>query len=536
MPITHAFISAKPASADLTLVDGPRWNAAHVVSITDADVAVGAAIAEGKLALNFPTHASVTIGAPANGLSVLGQVVSLGLASVATAGALSAADWATFNGKQAALTFPLDPSLGGTGVNNGAFDLTVPATGTAALLGIANVFTTTQTIQTGADAAIGLIVKGNSATQTGNLQEWQSNLGTILGGVSPKGVPFAYGAAGITTSIAFGIGAGGTGTGANNVAIGLSAMLNATNGGSNVCIGAQAGRLLTTGVENFFLGVNCGNGSGTLTASFNVGIGSGVFQGNNFSGGSNISIGRNSGKVLSTGGSNVFIGANVGTSVTTGASNTIIGVQAGQTLVGGAANIFIGASAGWFQTGSNILIIDSTKRADAATEVVNAYLYGNMAPGGYLANNVGTTTTNAVKEVFRIQAYVSTAATGAAAGFGPAYTLYAETATDGTYQQQGQIAGSWIDATNATRKAKLSFSAFDTAARLGFEIEASGAAAMLAFYGGTTVLRGAALTAADAGVVNSGDATTDGVINNMRIRINELEARLGSATGVNLFA
>lgn len=54
---------------------------------------------------------------------------------------------------------------------------------------------------------------------------------------------------------------------------------------------------------------------------------------------------------------------------------------------------------------------------------------------------------------------------------------------------------------------------------------------------GTKVLggRGAALTAADAGTINSGDATTDAVIANMRTRINELEARLGSAAGHGLF-
>jgi hypothetical protein len=48
----------------------------------------------------------------------------------------------------------------------------------------------------------------------------------------------------------------------------------------------------------------------------------------------------------------------------------------------------------------------------------------------------------------------------------------------------------------------------------------------LAFYGATPVVRQAALTAADAGTVASGDATTDGVINNLRTRLGEIEARL----------
>lgn len=42
----------------------------------------------------------------------------------------------------------LNPASGGTGINNGTNALTVPATGTAALLGTANEFTATQTIDT----------------------------------------------------------------------------------------------------------------------------------------------------------------------------------------------------------------------------------------------------------------------------------------------------------------------------------------------------------------------------------------------------
>lgn len=50
----------------------------------------------------------------------------------------------------------------------------------------------------------------------------------------------------------------------------------------------------------------------------------------------------------------------------------------------------------------------------------------------------------------------------------------------------------------------------------------------IAFFGATPVTKPAALTAADAGAVNTGDATSDTVIGNMRTRINELEARLQS--------
>lgn len=50
----------------------------------------------------IPTHDAVTIGT-ANGLSLSGQVLSLGLASSSTNGALSSTDWTTFNSKQTAL-------------------------------------------------------------------------------------------------------------------------------------------------------------------------------------------------------------------------------------------------------------------------------------------------------------------------------------------------------------------------------------------------------------------------------------------------
>jgi hypothetical protein len=50
----------------------------------------------------IPTHNAVTLGT-ANGLSLSTQVLSLGLASSSTNGALSSTDWATFNSKQSAL-------------------------------------------------------------------------------------------------------------------------------------------------------------------------------------------------------------------------------------------------------------------------------------------------------------------------------------------------------------------------------------------------------------------------------------------------
>jgi hypothetical protein len=53
---------------------------------------------DGTIALTSDLHAPVTIGT-ANGLSLAGQAISLGLASASTNGALSSTDWTAFNNK-----------------------------------------------------------------------------------------------------------------------------------------------------------------------------------------------------------------------------------------------------------------------------------------------------------------------------------------------------------------------------------------------------------------------------------------------------
>ena len=74
------------------------------------------------------------------------------------------------------LTFPatslsgiVPPANGGTGINNGTFTLTVPATGTAALLGVANTFTLVNTFSNTANAStslLGAVVIGNGVAAT----------------------------------------------------------------------------------------------------------------------------------------------------------------------------------------------------------------------------------------------------------------------------------------------------------------------------------------------------------------------------------
>jgi len=74
------------------------------------------------------SHNAVTIGAPANGLSLATQVLSLALASTSTTGALSNTDWNTFNNKLSTATAASTyiPYTGGTAnVDLGIHNLTV---------------------------------------------------------------------------------------------------------------------------------------------------------------------------------------------------------------------------------------------------------------------------------------------------------------------------------------------------------------------------------------------------------------------------
>ena len=54
------------------------------------------------------------------------------------------------------------------------------------------------------------------------------------------------------------------------------------------------------------------------------------------------------------------------------------------------------------------------------------------------------------------------------------------------------------------------------------------------FYGQTGINQGASLTASDTNSPNTGDAITDAIIENLQTRVDELEARLNSSTGVGL--
>ena len=181
------------------------------------------------------------------------------------------------------------------------------------------------------------------------------------------------------------------GTGARNVAIGLSAMPNRIAATENVAIGYRAGGPGTSQYKkNTLVGVDAGyslDGSGgTNQGGQNTFIGHQAGDGAT-SAESNVAIGDNSGRNLSTGTSNVFVGQYSGN-----AGNTNYGIYIGNlaTATDGASNeIVIGKNA--IGKGSNTALIGDDNITDIyMSEDVGATLHtGNVSGSAISTGSFG---------------------------------------------------------------------------------------------------------------------------------------------------
>jgi len=220
---------------------------------------------------------------------------------------------------------------------------------------VANLITDTDTVTIGSATAGGkLFIDGDAdeiqlqiqavAGQAVNLMELQRSDTTLTAGFDERGVLFSY-AGGVASNLFAGDNAG-----------------SLTAAGGNVALGDSAGRLLDAGgTYNVLIGSNAGY---ELT-----------------SGNSNVYIGRQAGMYGQDATGNTFVGyyAGRGTAAYDAYFNTFYGYNSGYSNSTGDGNIFLGSYAGWRQTASNsLLIIDNAQRADVATELSNALVYGQM--------------------------------------------------------------------------------------------------------------------------------------------------------------
>ena len=96
------------------------------------------------------------------------------------------------------------------------------------------------------------------------------------------------------------------------------------------------------------------------------------------------------------------------------------------------------------------------------------------------------------------------------AGFGSRIRFEASSTTT-NYREQAFIDGIWATATDASRKAALKFTVYDTAAREALRLEASGSAPMIGFLGATPVVRSSAFTPTNVTTDRSYDANATSV-------------------------
>jgi len=341
----------------------------------------------------------------------------------------------------------------------------------------------------------------------------------------------------------FGASAGLVSTGSYNSLFGFSAGSALTSGNQNSLFGAFAGSSITTGASNICIGESAG--AGITSGGNNTIIGTEAAQ-LLTTANSNIAIGFKAGAKVTTGGNNVLIATNAAPNLTTGTENSINGANAANNLSTGSYNSAYGANALYSQTTSNFNTgIGHSSGYYNTTGINNTYL------GFQCAGSGRGPSTNNLNYVTCLGMEAEPFASNDAAFSPYANRILFEgnsTGTGASIKERGAINLSWIDSTNATRKAKVTFSAFDTAEREGFAIEASGSAAKIAFYGGTPVVRAAAigqLTDSTGGTANntvvaiSGTGADADINNNFAdliAKINALEALLNSSTGINLSA
>ncbi len=315
-------------------------------------------------------------------------------------------------------------------------------------------------------------------------------------------------------------------TGVRDTSVGAYTQYNITSGVYDTAVGTQAQYSLTTGSYNTALGAY---------VQYFVTTGS-YLTGQGF----------NAQYSLTTGIYDTAVGAYAQYGLTTGSSDTAVGRNAQRYLADGVTNAQV------FDQCTHIGADSRVSAENVANETAIGYQAIGIGSNTTSIGNLSVTatqiagncthllidaTTNAAVTVESLIKNVTGAGVGAA-GLGPRLIFGAESSTtDST--TQADITATWTDATHATRKSRLTLSAWDTTAREGFRIEGDGSVARLGFYGATAVVKPTALTATVAAAPAGGTGTAAGAwdtsgnrdlaiatINNLKTRVDQLETKL----------
>jgi len=275
------------------------------------------------------------------------------------------------------------------------------ASGTVALLEVPNVFTVgPQTIQTGADGNLGLIVRANSATQSAHLQEWQNSSGTPLALIDENGnltIPDN------TYFVPSGIIYKESDRFIHNFYYGYGITT-----GHNTFVGKNAGNFTmgSTATELFHGSYNTALGYNTLQAitlgSGNVAVGDGALSADT-EGSNNIAVGHSALLVNSVGIENTSLGAvaladnttgqgNTGvgyaslTDSATGLDNVAVGTRSLYSNTTGSENVALGALALYYTKPTSKAISGFTDYGETVPGTINVFSVGHGLPAGTTPN------------------------------------------------------------------------------------------------------------------------------------------------------
>jgi len=307
----------------------------------------------------IPTHDAITIGT-ANGLSLAGQVLSLGLASSIANGALSSTDWATFNAKQNSLGFTPE------NVANKAINLTSPddtkyPTTLAVSTALAGKQNTLTNPITGTGTSGQVAFWSGTGTQTGDNGLFWDNTNKRL-------------RINQTTDAGFRLDVNGTARVQGALTTTADATINGLNIGrdggniaSNTRVGSAALASNTLGTENTASGLN--SLFNTTTGLSNTAFGSSALV-SNVGGNDNSGFGvRSLANILSTSSANVGMGFSAGrfisdgvTTLTLANNSVFIGVNTRALADNQTNQIVIGHTA--IGAGSNTATLGNTSIVD----------------------------------------------------------------------------------------------------------------------------------------------------------------------------
>jgi len=379
-------------------------------------------------ALGLASHAAATIGT-ANGLSLVGQALSLGTASGATTGALTSADWTTFNNKQSALT------IGNATTPNAAITITG---GNGAIIGAG----LTVDVRNATTAQSGLLTSADWNTFNGkqNTLTFGDATTTTNGVTIGNGTGSVIGAAGLQINIANasatqnGLLSSADWTTFNNkqnaLTFGAGSGLDA-----DMVDGLHAAAFMTTGTDNW-VNTTGDTMTGALTLNSNF-----VLNGDTISDLTGNGL-TNSGGALS-----VSYGATQNSSVRGSTGLTVV-TGANSGLTGGTA-VTLGTG-GTITLGLNLntanLIINGSGQLDTVQSLSSTATpaFASLTTTNGLTSGISNTASTVINGL-TISRSDSDSAGAAGLGTGLAFSL--EGSTEGQMIEAGKIATVWSDLT-----------------------------------------------------------------------------------------